>query len=117
MNKLSSGGASYSVNGSVTQVPVMANGILKWHFCPHWIAYGGAGAGYDFNSFDLNSAGGINFNTKSSENDFAWQVMGGVKYKLGHNEIGVGYTYFTYTPSGFKSVGNNTIFASYTFDF
>ncbi len=115
INQLSSGIGNFSGTGSITQIPVMGNAVLKWHFCRHWIAYGGAGAGYDYNTLEFNSA--PYFNEKNNESDFAWQVMGGVKYKLGRNELGVGYTYFAYTPSGFKSVGNNTIFVSYTFDF
>jgi opacity protein-like surface antigen len=111
------GSSSVSANGSYTQVPILGDALFKWNFHPHWFAYAGAGAGCDVQSLSINSAGGVTVNSSSSETDFAWQIMGGAGYQLGPSEISLGYKYLAVKPSGLQTVGNNMIFASYTFTF
>ena len=110
-------GAHGSVSGSFFQVPVLINGVFSWQFSPNWVAYGGGGAGCDFMSLSVDSVGGRGFNTFSSETDFAWQGMAGIKYKFGSSEVGLGYKYLAVKPSGLETIGNNAISISYTFHF
>jgi len=110
-------GDSGSINGSYTQVPIMANVIVDWHIDSDWTTYAGAGAGYDYNSLDVSNLVGNDLGS-SSESDFAWQLKAGIKYKLGDSsELGLGYEYLAVKPSGLGTIGNNAIFASYTFHF
>jgi hypothetical protein len=116
LDKANSGGQSIAAGGSLTDVPLLAHGVLRWHFHPHWIAYAGAGAGATFSSLHIN-AGGSNYGLAGTEADFAWQTMTGIRYRFGSNEIGLGYEYFSFKRSGLQMVGNHTILASYTFCF
>ena len=116
LDKANSQGQSIAAGGSLTDVPLLAHGVLRWHFHPHWIAYAGVGAGGTFSSLHLN-AGGSNFGLAGTEADFAWQAMTGIRYRFGSNEIGLGYEYFSFKRSGLQMIGNHTILASYTFCF
>jgi opacity protein-like surface antigen len=116
LDKANSQGQSIAAGGSLTDVPLLAHGVLRWHFHPHWIAYAGVGAGGTFSSLHLD-AGGSNFGLAGTEADFAWQAMTGIQYRFGSNEIGLGYEYFSFKRSGLQMVGNHTILASYTFCF
>jgi hypothetical protein len=72
LDKANSQGQSIAAGGSLTDVPLLAHGVLRWHFHPHWIAYAGVGAGGTFSSLHLD-AGGSNFGLAGTEADFAWQ--------------------------------------------
>ena len=114
--KATSQGQSIAAGGSLTDVPLLAHAVLRWQFQPHWILYGGLGAGCAISSLRLD-AGGSNYGLDGTQADFAWQAMTGVQYRFGSNEIGLGYEYFSFKRSGMQTVGNNTILASYTFRF
>ncbi|HEV2318961.1 MAG TPA: outer membrane beta-barrel protein [Verrucomicrobiae bacterium] len=116
LDKATSPGQSVAIGGSLTDVPLLAHGIFRWQFEPHWIAYAGAGAGCTFSSLRVN-APGSNYGLNGTDVDFAWQTMAGIRYRLGSSEIGLGYEYFSFKRSGMQTVGNNTIVASYTFCF
>lgn len=114
--KATSQGQGVAAGGSLSDVPVLAHAVLRWEFHPHWIAYGGAGAGCAFSSLHIN-AGGSNYGLDGTDADFAWQAMTGIHYQFGSSEIGLGYEYFSFKRPGIQTVGNNTILASYTFRF
>jgi hypothetical protein len=116
LNKAKSQVQSVSVGGSLMDVPLLAHAVVHWQFHQHWGAYAGIGAGCAFSSLHIDSAGG-NFGLNGTKVDFAWQAMTGFRYRFGPNEIGVGYEYFSFHRSGVQTVGNNTILASYTFNF
>lgn len=111
------GGPSASISGSYVQVPVMGNGIVNWQFSPHWVAYAGGGAGYDYMSLDVTSVGGASFSGTSNESDFAWQGLAGIRYAFGSSEVGLGYKYLAVKPSGMETIGNSTILLSFTVHF
>lgn len=117
LDTASAGGQGASVSGSLTQVPVLANAVLNWQFNPHWVAYAGGGAGYDYSSLNVSSVGGIGIGATGSESDFAWQGMAGIRYMFGSSELGLGYKYLAVKLSGLQTVGNNAIMVSYTFHF
>jgi opacity protein-like surface antigen len=117
LDQASSGGVSAPVDGSYTQVPLLANVVLNWQFSAHWVAHVGGGAGYDFNSLNVTSVAGINTDTVGSETDFAWQGMAGIGYTFGPGELGLSYKYLAVKPSGLQTVGNNSICLSYMFHF
>jgi opacity protein-like surface antigen len=116
--------ASAAVSGDYCQVPILVNGIFNWEFASHWVAYAGAGAGYNLlilsnnngNSNGGGGNGGPNTNI-GTEGDFAWQVLGGIRYSTGRWDIGAGYKYLATQPSGFKTQSNNAILASFTLHF
>jgi opacity protein-like surface antigen len=116
LDKAKTPGQNIAAGGSLTDVPLLAHGILRWEFHPHWIAYAGMGAGGTFSSLRVN-AGGSNYGLSGTKADFAWQAMTGIKYRFGPNEIGLGYEYFSFKRPGLQMVGNHTILASYTFCF
>lgn len=109
-----SGGQSASVSGSYIQVPLLANGILKWEPIPHLVVYGGGGAGCDADSLDVTSVSGTGTDIVGSEVDFAWQAQAGIRYHFNTCEIGVAYKYLAVKPSGLNTVRNNAILASFT---
>jgi opacity protein-like surface antigen len=117
LNSASADGASASVSGNFTQVPVLANAILNYEFSPNWVVYGGGAAGYDYCSLNVSTVGANEVDATGSESDFAWQGLAGIRYKFGSGEIGLGYKYLAVTPSGLHTVGSNAILASYTFLF
>lgn len=113
LNQATLGGLSAPVSGDYLQVPLLANAVLNWHFSPHWVAYAGAGGGFDLSSISSSASPMI-----GSETDGAWQVMAGIRYKFGSSSaLGLGYKYLAFTPSGLNTVGNNSIMASYTLNF
>lgn len=116
LDKAASQGQSVTVGGSLMDVPLLAHAIMRWQFHPSWIAYAGAGAGCTFSSLRVNSEG-ANYGLNGAETDFAWQGMAGIQYRIGASEIGLGYEHFSFNRSNLKTVGNNTILASYTFCF
>ena len=73
-------------------VPVMVNGIYKDTFEDHWQAYGGVGVGAVFSFLTQGYSGGENSSTSDSE--FGYQVMAGIKYLFNdHLEFGLGYNF------------------------
>jgi opacity protein-like surface antigen len=111
LDQVYAGGASGPASGDFVQVPVLANAVLNWNFHPNWVAYVGGGGGVDAS---LVSGSGV----IGSETDAAWQVMAGVRYKLGSSSaLGLGYKYLACSPTGLKTVGNNSIIASFTYNF
>ena len=114
LDKATSGGGSASVNGELYQVPVMANLIFDWHVNSDWSVYAGAGAGLDYSTIHTS----VGSDVLGSESDFGWQAVAGVRYKLGESsEVGLGDKYLAVKPSGMETIGNNSIFASYTLHF
>jgi opacity protein-like surface antigen len=112
------GGSSVPVSGEYFQVPLLANLVLNWHFTPHWVAYAGAGGGFDADTLNVSSVNNTPITDIGSEVDAAWQVEAGVRYKFGgSSDLGLGYEYLAATPNGLKTVGNSAILASYTFHF
>jgi hypothetical protein len=112
------GGGSTPISGQYLQVPVLANGILNWNFSPHWVAYGGVGAGLDYGVLNITGIGGNNVgNLTGGEADFAWQGMVGIRYAFGSSEVGLGYKYLSVKPNGVDTVGNSAIMVSYTCHF
>ena len=109
-------GQSISVGGSLMDVPLLAHAVLHWQFQPRWGMYAGVGAGCAFSSLHVDSSGG-DYGLNGTDVDFAWQAMTGIRYRFGPNEIGLGYEYFSFHRAGVQTVGNNTILASYTFNF
>jgi hypothetical protein len=107
---------SVAAGGYLTDVPLLAHGVLRWHVHPNWVAFAGAGAGCTFSSLRLN-AGGSNYGLTGIDTGFAWQIMAGIHYQIGSSEIGLGYEYFSFKRSGLQTIGNNSIVASYTFCF
>jgi opacity protein-like surface antigen len=106
-----------SVNGELLQVPLMVNGILNWQFASNWIIYAGGGVGADFSFTSTDNNASRIGDTFGSETDFGWQGMGGIKYHFGFSDIGIGYKYLGFTPSGAKTLSNNDILASYALHF
>jgi opacity protein-like surface antigen len=92
--------------GDLYQVPVLGNLIVSYKVDSDWTLYAGGGAGSEY----------ADASTGNSKDDFAWQVEGGVKYKLGSGDLGLGYKYLDFAPSGAK-FGNSAILLSYTFHF
>lgn len=117
LDSASAGRKSASVSGSYIQVPVMANAVLNWQFCPSWVLYAGAGAGYDYSYLDVTGVNGRGIDASGGESDFAWQGMAGIKYAFGSSEVGLGYKYLAVQPSGLDTIGNNTFTLSYTLHF
>ncbi|HEX3628261.1 MAG TPA: outer membrane beta-barrel protein [Verrucomicrobiae bacterium] len=116
LDKATAQGQSVAVSGSLMDVPLLAHAVLHWRFHSHWVAYAGAGAGCTFSTLHLNDSGS-NFGLSGTKVDFAWQIMAGVRYQFGSNEIGLGYEHFSFKRSGLQTVGNNSIVASYTYYF
>ena len=117
LDNASAGHRSASASGSFWQVPLMANVVLNWQFYPHWVLYGGGGAGLDYNTLSVDSVNGYGIYMTGSESDFAWQGMAGIKYVFGSSELGVGWKYLAVQPSGLQTVGNNAFMLSYTVHF
>jgi opacity protein-like surface antigen len=111
------GGSSSPVSGEYLQVPILANLVANWHFNSHWVAYAGAGAGYNLSTMSVTSVSGIDTSVFASEADFAWQGIAGIRYKFGSSALGLGYKYLAFTPNGLNTVGNSSILASYTLSF
>lgn len=116
LDKATSQGQSAAVGGSLMDVPLLAHAVVHWQFHPRWIAYAGAGAGCTFSSLHLDGTAS-NYGVGGTEVLFAWQVMAGIRYQIGSSELGLGYEYFSFNRSDLNTVGNNSIVASYTFNF
>jgi hypothetical protein len=116
LDKATTQGQSLAASGSLTDVPLLGHAVLRWQFHPHWLVYAGAGAGCTFSSLRIDSDG-MNYGINGTDVDFAWQTMAGIRYQFGASEIGLGYEYFSFKRPGLRTVGNNTILASYTFCF
>ncbi len=110
-------GESASVSGSFTQVPLMANAVFNWQFVPHWVAYAGAGFGYDYMNLSTDSVAGNDLYLDSSESASAWQAMAGVRYKFGSTGLGLAYKYLSTTPEGMQAVGNNAVMLTFIANF
>lgn len=71
-------------------VPIMLNGIYNYSLNDHWQVYGGVGAGIQIGTLDITD----NPNYSATDEDFAYQVMVGVKYCFNANlECGLGYDF------------------------
>jgi len=91
------------------QVPVLGKGILSYKINDAFSVYAGGGAGYESL---ITSWYGLLGDTEN----VAWQVEGGLKYKFGRSELGLGYKYLDFKPAGFE-LSNNSILLSYTLHF
>ena len=111
-NSLDKAANGVPISGSYVQVPLLANLVLNCHVSDQFVVYAGAGGGFDLSAISIS---GPYASAIGSETDAAWQVMAGIRYKFGGSSaLGLGYKYLAFTPEGGNSVGNNSIFASYT---
>jgi opacity protein-like surface antigen len=110
LDKASDGGGGSSIDGYFSQVPMMANGVFHWQVSSNWVAFAGAGIGYNYSYLDITSDGG---DSTGSETDFAWQGMAGLRYNFGSIEFGLGYKYLGFTPTGMDTVNDNAILLTY----
>ncbi len=89
-----------SIDASLGHVPMLADVVFRYDRpnC-RWVPYIGAGAGGDVSVIDLDQVWAPNgslVDGSGSSLVFAWQVFGGVRYKLNdHMSIGGGYRFFS----------------------
>jgi opacity protein-like surface antigen len=82
----------------VTQAPFLANLELRWPNKSRLVPFIGGGPGFSFSGISIdedNLGGGSNVDGSASDVVFAWQVYGGVRFKLADNmSLGAAYKYF-----------------------
>lgn len=103
---------SAPIDGNFLQVPLLFNAIVNYEVLHNWVIYAGGGVGVNFVFDNISGSDVI-----GDESDFAWQGFGGIKYEFGRSDLGVGYKYLGFQPSGAKTLGNNDILVSYGFHF
>lgn len=82
------------VSTDIWTVPVMVNGIWKRALNRHWQVYGGAGAGALISTLQLQNIFVQGGNINSTDCEFGYQVMLGIKYRFNdHWETDLGYDF------------------------
>lgn len=111
-NSLNTAMADYEV------LTLMANAYYDFHVTQKLNPYVGAGIGWAHREFN-GSAGTANFDSMAvgtSDNSFAWQVMGGVDYAINNNlSVGARYTYRDWTDA--SSYFDNIVSAVFNYYF
>jgi outer membrane autotransporter protein len=116
-DKASYSGQGTSGAGDVNQVPVLANGILTYHFTPKLSAYVGAGVGLEYLHIVVPSDSTVS-NLATKQGGIDCDAKLGVQYQLGPGDLGLSYQYLGVFPGFYyKSFGSHCIAASYTFHF
>ncbi|MEY2409912.1 MAG: OmpA-OmpF porin, family [Verrucomicrobiota bacterium] len=93
-----------NVDGSLSQIPLIVNGVFRYPLSQKWETYAGGGVGGSYSILDLNGA------VDDSDGDFvfAWQVLAGFRYKIKENmSIGLGYKYLGTTRGNYDVGGVN----------
>ncbi len=97
-------------NNDLVQVPLLVNLVLNWHMDANWVVYAGGGGGANYYQ--------VSGDSSSDETVGAWQVMGGIRYKLNKSmDLGLGCKYFSFTPKHAEAAGEESINLSLAFHF
>jgi opacity protein-like surface antigen len=106
------GVGSGSLSGHLVQIPILANVVLNWQMSPRWFGYVGVGLGMDH--YSVQDSDNVEV---FSESRFAWQAQTGLRFRIGSGLLDFGYKYLSITPTGAQRLGNNSLLASYTWQF
>jgi opacity protein-like surface antigen len=98
---------SFSANGGVELVPLMANAAYTCKLIEKLDWYVGAGLGTVYSKDTLDSAGGQNIGYEDSSWDFGFQAFTGLRYHTcSHSTINLGYRFLHVNTSGDDHNGN-----------
>jgi opacity protein-like surface antigen len=101
-----------------SQVPFLANLVLKVRAGSRVVPYIGVGAGGDFSEAAFHTPGHWHHYTISDETDSAAQGLAGVRFRLNSfSEAGLGYKFLEAFPGGGRDVDTHAVEAFITIKF